>query len=144
MPSTLFYTHFNTPSLTIYEDTAAKLIVVNAHGVVPSAVYRKGMDTAVEVAIQKQLPYWLVDNKEGGIITTEDQIWAGEVLVPRIAYESSVRKMALVEPVDVHSKLILEDMMDKAQSIFDFEMQFFQEKEIAYIWFKDSLSTALL
>ncbi|GHA79031.1 hypothetical protein [Pontibacter akesuensis] len=102
------------------------------------------MDTAVEVAIQKQLPYWLVDNKEGGIITTEDQIWAGEVLVPRIAYESSVRKMALVEPVDVHSKLILEDMMDKAQSIFDFEMQFFQEKEIAYIWFKDSLSTALL
>ncbi|MCX2741103.1 STAS/SEC14 domain-containing protein [Pontibacter anaerobius] len=126
------------PKLMIYTEPEHQLMVVQANGEVPSATYRSGLQLATDEAIEKGLQYWLVNNKAGGIITPADQNWANEVIAPLLAHKSRIRKMALIEPEDVVSHLILESMMDSARSIFPFEMQFFGKVEDAYEWFRDS------
>lgn len=133
--------HLDTPELKVYTNTSLKIIALQASGIVPSAVYRHGLSLATEVAIKEQLHFWLVDNLEGGIITPEDQIWATEVNAPQLAKESSIRKMALIEPKDLHSKLILEDMMDNVKNVYSFEMQFFGDLASAHAWFQDTGAT---
>ncbi|GAB3811125.1 hypothetical protein GCM10028895_00990 [Pontibacter rugosus] len=51
--------------------------------------------------------------------------------------------MAFIEPEDIYSKIILEDLMDRAREMFLFEMQFFKEVKNAYTWFRDSSATTL-
>ncbi|PTX21320.1 SpoIIAA-like protein [Pontibacter mucosus] len=130
----------NTPSFYIYTEAEHHLIVLQAEGTVSSETYRKGLQLATETAINQRLLYWLVDNQKSGIISIEDQIWANEVIAPRLATESSLRKMAFLEPADTFSRLILENMMDKARDIIPFEMQFFEKEEDALEWFKDEVS----
>ncbi|WP_162051849.1 hypothetical protein [Pontibacter pamirensis] len=133
--------YLDTPELKVYTNTSLKLLVIQASGVVPSAIYRHGLSLATEVAIEKQLLFWLVNNRESGIITTADQIWANEVSAPLLAKDSFIRKMAFIEPKDLHSKIILEDMMDKARDVFPFEMQFFGDVPSAHAWFLDTGAT---
>ncbi|WP_299759332.1 hypothetical protein [uncultured Pontibacter sp.] len=128
---------FREPQLTICIEPNNRVIVVQANGEVPSAMYREGMELATEQAIERRLKYWLVNNKAGGIITPQDQIWANEVMIPQLAYKSEIVKMALIEPADTLSQLILEGMMDKARDITPFEMQFFEKLEDAYVWFEE-------
>ncbi|WP_276497309.1 hypothetical protein [Pontibacter litorisediminis] len=129
---------FNEPELVIYTEPEHQLMVVQANGVVPSGVYRRGMRIAIDEAINKQLKYWLVNNKAGGIISPADQIWANEVVMPQLAHKSALVKMALIEPADVLSQLILEGMMDEARHITPFEMQFFDRLKDAYMWFRET------
>ncbi|MFD2515272.1 hypothetical protein ACFSRY_15475 [Pontibacter locisalis] len=131
-------TQFHSPKLTIIEVPLLQLVVVQAYGEVPSRMYRQGLQIAVATAAEKKLKYWLVNNKKGGIITPADQIWSNEVIAPRIAHETSIRKMAFIEPEDVLSAVILENMMDEAKDIFPFEMQFFGCLDSAISWFRDS------
>jgi hypothetical protein len=129
---------YSKPELMIYTEPEHQLMVVQANGVVPSTIYRQGMQLATEEAISKQLKYWLVNNKAGGIISPADQIWANEVTVPELSAKSAITKMALIQPADTLSQIILEGMMDEAQAIVPFEMQFFEKLEDAYAWFKDT------
>lgn len=133
--------HLDTPELKVYSVPALRLMVVQAGGIVPSAVYRHGLSLATQIAVKEKFLFWLVNNREGGVITPEDQIWATEVNAPQLAKESAIRKMALIEPKDMHSKLILEDMMDKTNDIFPFEMQFFDDVLSACAWFQDAAAT---
>ncbi|MFD2999592.1 hypothetical protein ACFS7Z_04405 [Pontibacter toksunensis] len=133
--------YLDTPALKVYADESLQLIVIQANGTVPTATYRHGLSLATEIAIERKFPFWLVNNREGGIITPEDQIWATEVNAPRLAEESAIRKMALIEPKDLHSKLILEDLMDNVRDIYPFEMQFFEDVPSAHAWFRDTEAT---
>ncbi|RDV16225.1 hypothetical protein DXT99_06025 [Pontibacter diazotrophicus] len=133
--------YLDTPELKVYSNTSLKFIVLQASGVVPSDIYRQGLSLATEIAIKEQLLFWLVNNREGGIITPADQIWANEVSAPLLAKGSCIRKMAIIEPKDLHSKIILEDMMDKARDVFPFEMQFFGDVPSAHAWFLDTEAT---
>lgn len=133
--------YLDTPQLKVYSVPALNLLVVQANGVVPSAIYRQGLTLATRVAIKEQFHFWLVNNREGGIITPADQIWATEVHAPLLAKESAIRKMAFIEPKDLHSKLILEDMMNKAREVYPFEMQFFDDILSACSWFADTGAT---
>lgn len=133
--------YLDTPELKVYSNTSLKLIVLQASGIVPTTVYRRGLSLATEIAIKEQYFFWLVNNLEGGIITPEDQIWATEVNAPQLAKESAIRKMAFIEPKDLHSKLILEDMMDNVGGLFPFEMQFFGDLVSAHAWFRDKEAT---
>ncbi|GAB3532262.1 hypothetical protein GCM10027443_15770 [Pontibacter brevis] len=133
--------YLDTPELKIYTNSSLKLLVIQASGIVPSEIYRHGLSLATKIAIEEKLSFWLVNNKEGGIITPADQIWATEVNAPQLATESSIRKMAFVEPMDFHSKIILEDMMDKVKNVFPFEMQFFDDVAGAHSWFQDNQAT---
>ena len=134
---------FNAPSFSIYTEAERHLIVLQAVGTVPSKTYHEGLLLATEAAIHQRLLYWLVNNQESGIISTEDQIWANEVIAPRLATESFLRKMAFIEPADTLSRLILENMMDKARDLFPFEMQFFEKEEDALEWFKDEETSSM-
>lgn len=129
---------YSAPRLLIYTVPSDQLMVVQANGQVPSAVYRQGMQLATEEAISKQLKFWLINNKAGGVISPEDQNWANEVTVPQLAQNSTIIKMAVIEPEDILSHIILENMMDQARDVAPFEMQFFEEIEDAYQWFKDA------
>ena len=133
--------YFNTPELKVFSDPALQLVVVQSRGAIPSAVYRRGLSIATAIALKEQSLFWLVNNLEGGIIAPEDQIWATEVNAPKLAKESAIRKMAFIEPKDLHSKLILEDMMDNVKDIYHFEMQFFEDIESAKAWFWDTEAT---
>ena len=129
---------YNTPRLLIYTVPNDQLMVVQANGQVPSNVYRQGLQLATDEAISKQLKFWLINNKAGGVISPEDQDWANEVTVPQLAQRSAIIKMAVIEPDDTLSHIILESMMDQARDIAPFEMQFFEKIEDAYQWFKDT------
>lgn len=135
--------HLDAPELKVYSNALLKLMVIQACGVVPTEVYRCGLSLATEVALEEQIFFWLVNNREGGIITPSDQIWANEVNAPLLAKAPFLKKMAFIEPKDVHSKIILEDLMDKARDIFPFEMQFFEDVPAAYSWFLDNAATVL-
>ncbi|TPE44491.1 hypothetical protein [Pontibacter mangrovi] len=132
---------FNEPELLIYTDPANQVLVVQANGVVPSHTYRQGMQLATDEAINKRYTFWLINNRAGGIITPNDQIWANEVTVPQLAAQSCITKMAIIEPEDLLSHIILEGMMDKARESVPFEMQFFERVENAYEWFRDGQGT---
>ncbi|AKD03884.1 hypothetical protein POKO110462_03155 [Pontibacter korlensis] len=134
-------TIIDEPEFLIFVRPTEQLMVVQAKGVVPSRIYRKGLSAAIETAIEMQLKFWLVNNKAGGIISTEDQIWATEITVPRLASASRLKKMAFIVPDDVLSKLILENLMDLSRPIYPFEMQFFDRLEDAYRWFRDTEKT---
>ncbi|WP_460878975.1 hypothetical protein [Pontibacter rugosus] len=95
MASSIYNILYTSAALTVFEDTSLKLMVVHPHGLVPSNLYRKGLITAVEVAIEKQLHHWLVNNIEGGIISSEDQVWASETVAPLLAAESRIQKWLL-------------------------------------------------
>ncbi|OKL38437.1 hypothetical protein [Pontibacter flavimaris] len=129
---------FNEPELLIYMVPKHQLMVVQANGVVPSATYRQGLQAATDAAIEGRLKYWLINNRAGGIISPDDQNWANEVIAPQLAYKTAIAKMAIIEPEDVLSHLILEGMMDEGRNIFPFQMQFFEKIEDAYVWFGDS------
>ncbi|PRY07373.1 hypothetical protein CLV24_12322 [Pontibacter ummariensis] len=131
---------YSTPELLVCVYPSLQLLVIQANGFVPSAVYREGLTRATDTAIEQRLLYWLVNNKAGGIITPADQIWANEEHAPYLGSHSCIRKMAFIEPGDLHSKLILEDMMDKARDIYPFAMQFFEEVQDALEWFTDTSS----
>ncbi|MDX5480736.1 MAG: STAS/SEC14 domain-containing protein [Hymenobacteraceae bacterium] len=131
-------TYFDTPDLSVHVDLSRKLMVVQGKGMVSSTNYRKGLSLAIELAKKEQLLFWLVNNRLGGIISTEDQMWACEVANPKIAHETQIIKMALIEPADTFSKLILEDLVNKAWELFPFEMQFFEREQDALAWFEDA------
>lgn len=136
--------YLDTPELKVYTDLFLNVVVIQGHGVVSSTVYRHGLSLAAKIAIREQLLYWMVNNRDGGIITPEDQIWTSDVVAPQLASESCIRKMAFIEPKDCHSKIILEDMMNKARDIFPFEMQFFEDTLNARSWFMDTQATAFI
>lgn len=128
------------PELKVFRDPERQLIVVQGSGRVPSGLYREGLQRAANTAVTEKLPNWLVNNRMGGIITIEDQIWTSDVIAPQLASESNLQKMGFIEPEDVLSKIILVDMMDRARDIFPFEMQFFEKLENAFNWFRDTAS----
>jgi hypothetical protein len=130
--------HLDTPELKVYSDPSLQLMIIQAFGLVPTDVYRHGLSLATRIAIEEQYLFWLVNNREGGIISPTDQIWATEVNAPLLAQDSCIRKMAFIEPGDLHSKFILEDMMNKVSDIYPFGMQFFDEVSNAYSWFLDT------
>ncbi|ARS34452.1 hypothetical protein CA264_02780 [Pontibacter actiniarum] len=129
---------YRAPKLNVYVTPALRVLTIQPKGNVPSAIYRAGMTAAAETAINSKLLHWLVNAKAGGIVTPADQIWTSDVIAPRLAAASCVRKMAFVEPDDLHTKLILEDMMNKASDLFSFEMQFFAHAQDALVWFTDT------
>lgn len=133
--------HLNTPELKIYSDSSLHLLVIQACGTIPTDIYRHGLSLATSIAIEEKSLFWLVNNLEGGVVSPADQIWATEVNAPQLGEESSIRKMAFIEPKDLHSKIILENMMDKAREFFPFEMQFFEDVPSAHAWFRDTEAT---
>jgi hypothetical protein len=81
-----------------------------------------------------------VNNEISGIISTEDQIWTNEVIAPKIVTETKISKMAFIQPEDIYSIIILEDLMNNAKEVFPFEMMFFDKRDDAIQWFIDPLT----
>lgn len=126
------------PEIEVVLFPRLSIIEIKAHGLVPSEVYRPTLMLAVDEAAKHKVHFWLINNEISGIISPEDQIFANEIIAPRIATETQIQKMACIQPKDFFSGVILEDMMNKAKDIFPFEMMFFDSRTDAVQWFLDS------
>ena len=133
--------HFDTPELFICEVPLLQLMIIRATGEIPSSIYRRGVNIALENTIEKRLLYWLVSNKMNGIISPADQIWTNEVVAYRLAEEAFIRKMAFIKPQEMLPTIIIENIMDQARDIVTFEMQFFDDASNGLKWFQDSATT---
>ncbi|ELY70999.1 hypothetical protein [Natrinema versiforme] len=96
--------------------------------------YRKGLNTGLDLAIQKGATNWLADLRDLGTLSQDDQQWTQEVWHPR-AFESSLSYMAIVQPESVVTNLSVDDLVQEVGSNVTSHM--FDNRSDAEDWLRE-------
>jgi|GEM_PF-3502496 len=122
------------PNVIIEKDENLKAIIVRFKGFVKSAEYREAMDMGAEIVKDPAIRFWIQDNTEAGILSTEDQHWVVNVHTPRV--NPLIEKLAIVASKDVFRKFAEKKYSEKSLDARKFNFQYFDSIQSAELWIK--------
>lgn len=129
----------NLPEVSIYKEQDTSLLIFEADGIVPSEAYRKGMATLLHETHAGDSNNWLIICKNDTYISPEDREWTASTVVNKIVDELNLQKIAIVEPVNIFTRISLIQMMERLSSASsDIEVQFFEKKHNACSWLNEN------
>lgn len=83
---------------------------------------------------QNEAAQWLLDLSHRQTISSEEWDWLGKYLIPNVA-KNGIAKMAFIVPAYFHANGTEHSLKQDAQS-HGLKIEFFAEKEVAYLWFE--------
>mgnify|MGYP005753941341 CR=1 FL=1 len=127
------------PEVSIYKEQDTSLLIFEADGIVPSEAYRKSMATLLQETHAGDSNNWLIICKNDTYISPEDREWTASTVVSKIVGELNLQKIAIVEPVNIFTRISLMQMMERLSSASSrIEVQFFEKKHNARNWLNDN------
>jgi hypothetical protein len=106
--------YFDKPYLTIRWDLATRTVIMEWKMFVDGEAFRNGLNTGLELLVEKGASHWLADLRNLGVITPDDQKWSNEVWFPK-AVSKGIRVMAIVVPKSTIAGMSVDAIMKKAE-----------------------------
>jgi hypothetical protein len=129
----MYAVYYKKPHLTIYHDEDRSLGKSEWNGFVSGEAFRESAMACVGLIKEKQVRYWVADDRNMKAIRLKDQEWSNEVLMPALA-NSGLRKMALIVSRDRFNQLAVDSIIEKAGDSLTFEIKYFNEPKTAENW----------
>ncbi len=124
---------FEEPFLTVSYAPKQQLIHLEWRGYAKSEEYRKGLDLAVDFAVENGVRCWLADLREMGPILQKDEKWANEVWFPKL-FKGSLEKMAVLRAADYFNQTSVERSFKVVSGSVTFHVAYFPTEEEALVW----------
>ena len=124
--------------LSIFKEPALPLAVLEFNGYVTSDLYRKAVSALLHQSEKEEIGYWLINCSNGCSISTEDQEWTINEVVPKIAQELTLQQIAILEPQSIFTRINLINLFDKLSRISPIEIQFFEKETNARNWLTEN------
>lgn len=127
----------DSPQISLYQEPAFPLVVLEFNGYATSDVYRKGISALLHQTEKDNINHWLIHCSKGCSITTDDQYWTANEVVPKIAHDLKLHKIAIIEPEDVFTRVSMMSLFEKLGNMSKTEIQFFEKEQNARNWLKN-------
>lgn len=93
-------TYFKNEFITIQYNTEQRIIQLTWLGFVDSAILRQGLDMAINLAKEKKLHLWIMDQRLRRVLRSEDAEWIINDWFPRFYQANTKSKVAILLPED--------------------------------------------
>ena len=124
---------YQKPHLTIYYDEGRSLGKSEWNGFVSGEDFRESSLACLQLMQEKNIRFWVADDRQMKAIRLKDQEWANHVLIPQIL-QSNLEKMALIVSNDRFNQLAVDSMIQKAGDNHSIEIQYFDDLEPGEKW----------
>jgi len=123
--------YYDSDFLTIEWDESIEAVVMNWTDFAEGEDYREGLNEGLELVKRHDSENWLADLRDMKAVSQEDQEWTQEEWHSR-AFDSSLEKMAIVQPESVVTEMSVEDLVQEIGE--QITMQIFDNKSDARDW----------
>lgn len=127
-------TILDSQQISLYQELPLPLIVLEFKGYATSDVYRKGVSALLKQTQKENINHWLIKCRKGCSITTDDQYWTANEIVPKIAHDLKLDKIAIIEPEDVFTRVSMMSLFEQLGNMTQIEIQFFEKEQNARNW----------
>ncbi len=104
-------------------------------------IYKETFLTALDIASNKFVKYFLSDIREQGVVSIGDMRWLSEYIIPKV-HKLGIEKVAIILVEDIFSTIYAE-LVEKNLTENNVDMKIFIEKTNAYTWFFNNSSDNL-
>ncbi|CAN5919829.1 hypothetical protein BH24BAC1_BH24BAC1_25280 [soil metagenome] len=129
----MYAVYYQKPHLTIYYDEARSLGKSEWNGFVSGEEYRESSLACLKLMKEKQVRFWVADDRNMRAIRLKDQEWTNTVLIPKILL-TNLEKMALIVSNDMFNQIAVDSMIDKASDNLTFEIKYFNDLAAGEEW----------
>jgi hypothetical protein len=136
----MYVVYYQRPHLTIYFDEARSLGKSEWNGFVSGQDFRESSLACLKLMQEKQVRFWIADDRNMRAIRLKDQEWSNTVLIPQILL-SHLEKMALIVSTDMFNQLAVDSMVHKAGDNHSIELQYFQDLTSGEEWIKQQIAS---
>lgn len=126
--------HFEKDYLEVHWDENIKCVIMIWKKFAKGLDFRNGLDTGLNLIIEKNASKWLADLRSMQVIAVEDQNWSNEDWFPR-AIKGGIRKMAIVQPTSALTKMGVKNIMSKVGDA-EIETSYFDDMDEAKSWLR--------
>lgn len=127
--------HFDKPFLTIYWDNSIACVIMEWKKFVAGNDFRTGLDTGLQLIIDKRSTKWLADLRNLGVVAQEDQEWSNNNWFPR-ALIAGITHMAIVQPANIISKWSVDRILEKVANT-NLTIHYFDDLDKARQWLNE-------
>ncbi|MDZ7741648.1 MAG: STAS/SEC14 domain-containing protein [Bacteroidota bacterium] len=124
--------YFDKDFLEIYWNEDIHCVVMVWKKFIRGEDFREGLNTGLELLIEKNASRWLADLRNLKILSNEDQEWSNNEWFPR-ATKAGIKKMALVKPRSALAKMGVKNIMTRVNKI-QVETAYFDNAGEALKW----------
>lgn len=135
----MYAVYYQKPHLTIYYDEARSLGKSEWNGFVSGQDFRESSLACLKLIKEKQVRFWVADDRNMRAIRLKDQEWSNTVLIPKILL-TNLKKMALIVSTDMFNQLAVDSMVHKAGDNHSIELQYFHDLASAEEWIKQHVT----
>ena len=135
----MYAVYYQKPHLTIYFDEARSLGKSEWNGFVSGEDYRESSLACLKLMNEKQVRFWVADDRNMKAIRLKDQEWSNVVLIPKML-QTSLEKMALIVSTDMFNQLAVDSMIQKASDKLSFEIKYFADLASGEEWIKQHVT----
>lgn len=122
---------YDKPFLSVHWDNVHKIVVMEWKSFVSGDLFREGLNTGLNLVIEKRTHRWLADLRKIGVVSQEDQKWSNEDWFPR-AIQGGIQRMALLIPESALAKMSVNTIMSKVGDTL--VSRYFSSPEEARAW----------
>lgn len=123
---------YDKPFCQIFFDPKSSAVVIHWIGYSQSSEFREACNKSLELLILKNATYMIADNKEGRVVTPEDQQWMLDEWFPK-AYENGYRGSAVIMPTNMFRELAVKNIANNLEK-GKFIVQYVDNLEDAQQW----------
>ena len=127
--------YFQNNYLTLYYHAAESLGHPVWTGFASGEEHRNSVWECVKLIQEKNLQFWLTDNRKMKAVRKADQDWFTQEIIPILA-SSSLRKFAVLMSEDIFNQMAVENIYQHTTKINSFEMKLFRDEPAALVWLK--------
>lgn len=135
----MYAVYYQKPHLTVFYDEARSLGKSEWNGFVSGEDFRESSLACLKLIKEKNVRFWVADDRYMKAIRLKDQEWANTVLIPQFLL-TNLQKMALIVSKDRFNQLAVDSMIDKASDKLTFEIQYFDELDPGEKWIAQFVS----
>lgn len=112
------------------------------HGFLTSKELRENAVRSLRMSTEKNLHYWLADQRKMSAIRQQDLHWIATEMVP-LMLATPLRRMAIVVSGDIYNNLAMEQLFKRSSSLGDLVVKEFSDIEQATDWLQQTSATPL-
>ncbi|WP_026462355.1 STAS/SEC14 domain-containing protein [Adhaeribacter aquaticus] len=133
---------FQNQYFIIYLNEENKIAKAEWTGFLTGEDLREAFLTCLKFIKQKQLKFWIADNKKMKVIKKQDQEWIVNEFLPLLA-KTSLEKMATISSEDIFNQMAMTNILIKATPFLTFEHQYFNDERAAIKWLQQATTEVI-
>src|SRR5687768_15080604 len=124
---------FDEDHLKLYHNAEHHRVKAVWNGFISGNVFRHAVTFCTDVMVERNILYWLADNRKLKSMRQTDQDWLLKEIAPRMA-ASNLRKMATLVSDDIFNQLAIDTLFVKGNDMIRFDNHYFKTEEEALAW----------